>query len=131
MNLLNDKTDFNLSTKTEMELVEQEKQEFRLLGTYLRTPGLFLYCYNPHKEVVEEAFFLKSKNCVLVIDDNEKDWTVEPHERERLEVNPNWDYFEALNIGSARRRVERWKTGKLDSLWNLRMPSRLGSIKLF
>lgn len=131
MNLLNDKMDMTPSTKTEMELVEQEKQEFRLIGTYLRTPGLFLFCYNPYKDIVEEATFIKSSACILVIEENKKDWRVEPYEKERTEINPNWEYFEALNLGNARRRVERWKEGKIVSLWNLRIPSKLRSIKLF
>ena len=55
MNILNDKLDFKIAPKNEIEQVQQQKQEFRLLGTYFRTSGLNLYCYNPHKNIVEEV----------------------------------------------------------------------------
>ena len=43
MNILNDKSDLNFVRQNEIEQVQQEKQEFKLIGTYLRTAGLNVY----------------------------------------------------------------------------------------
>jgi len=55
MNILNDKSDQVIARQNDIEQVQQEKQEFKLLGTYYRTAGLNLYCYNPHKDKVGEV----------------------------------------------------------------------------
>jgi hypothetical protein len=123
MNILNDKSDLNFVRQKEIEQVQQEKQEFKLLGTYLRTVGLNLYCYNPHKNIVEEVEVKSnSKTCVLV--PLEVGYLIEDYEKPKIEVNPTWDYFEALNLKNAIKRVEKFKQGKIKSIWNLRIPNR-------
>lgn len=112
----------NIVKKNDIEQVQQEKQEFKLLGTYLRTVGLNLYCYNPHKDIVEEVDVKSnSKTCVLV--PIEHGYLIEDYDKQKIEVNPNWDYFEALNLKNAVKRVEKFKQGKIKSIWNLRIPS--------
>ena len=119
MNILNDKLDFKIAPKNEIEQVQQQKQEFRLLGTYFRTSGLNLYCYNPHKNIVEEVQLKSnSKTCVLI--PLEKGYLIEDYEKPKISVNPNWDYFEALNLKNAIKRVEKFKQGKIKTLWNLK-----------
>ena len=119
MNILNDKLDLNIAHKNEIEQVQQQKQEFRLLGTYFRTSGLNLYCYNPHKNIVEEVQLKRnSKTCVLI--PLEKGYLIEDYEKPKITVNPNWDYFEALNLKNAIKRVEKFKQGKIKTLWNLK-----------
>ena len=119
MNILNDKLDSKIAHKNEIEQVQQQKQEFRLLGTYFRTSGLSLYCYNPHKNIVEEVQLKRnSKTCVLI--PLEKGYLIEDYEKPKISVNPNWDYFEALNIKNAIKRVEKFKQGKIKTLWNLK-----------
>ena len=119
MNILNDKLDLKIAHKNEIEQVQQQKQEFRLLGTYFRTSGLNLYCYNPHKNIVEEVQLKSnSKTCVLI--PLEKGYLIEDYEKPKISVNPNWDYFEALNIKNAIKRVEKFKQGKIKTLWNLK-----------
>ena len=119
MNILNDKLDFKIAPKNEIEQVQQQKQEFRLLGTYFRTSGLNLYCYNPHKNIVEEVQLKRnSKTCVLI--PLEKGYLIEDYEKPKISVNPNWDYFEALNLKNAIKRVEKFKQGKIKTLWNLK-----------
>jgi len=61
MNITGSKLDMTFASKSDVEMVEQQKQEFKLLGTYLRTKGMNLYCYNPHKDSVELVEFKKSK----------------------------------------------------------------------
>ena len=119
MNILNDKLDLKIAPKNEIEQVQQQKQEFRLLGTYFRTSGLNLYCYNPHKNIVEEVQLKRnSKTCVLI--PLEKGYLIEDYEKPKISVNPNWDYFEALNLKNAIKRVEKFKQGKIKTLWNLK-----------
>lgn len=132
MNLLNDQLDQTTATKTQTELVQQEKQEFKLLGTYLRTPGLTLFCYNPKVDQVQEVQIKKSSICKMVIaPGSEKGYDIQPYEPEKIEVDPTWEYFESLNLKSAQNRVQKWKDRKLSTLWNLRIPGKLNSIKLY
>ena len=41
-------------SKPESELVEREKMEYTLLGTFYRTKGLKLFTYNPKTEDIKE-----------------------------------------------------------------------------
>ena len=123
MNIFNDKTDMTFATITDIEVVEQQKQEFKLLGTYLRTPGLSLFCWNPHRDRVESVEVEKQKICILkIIDQKTGEWIVEPLQKEKVTVNSTWEYFEALNIENAKRRVQKFKDGKIKYLFNLRIP---------
>lgn len=122
MNILNDKTDITTARQNDIEQVQQEKQEFKLIGTYFRTAGLNLYCYNPHKDKVEEVEVKNnSSSCILV--PLEKGYLIDDYEKPKIDVNPNWDYFEALNMKNAVKRVEKFKQGKIKSIWNLRVPN--------
>ena len=117
-------------SRAEIEQVEQEKQEFKLLGTYLKTPGLSLFCFNPHKDKIEEVEVIKPKTCILIPMENGS-LLPQPYEREKIVVDPTWEYFEALNKKSAQERVRKWKLGKIKFLWNLRLPGKLSDIKPF
>ena len=118
-----------IKTSTSIEQVQQEKQEFKLLGTYLRTVGLNLYCYNPHKDIVEEVEVKSnSKTCVLV--PLEQGYEIQDYERQKIEVDPTWDYFEKSNMKNAIRHVEKFKQGKIKSIWNLKLPNK-NAIYLF
>ena len=120
MNILNDKLDFKIAPKNEIEQVQKQKQEFKLLGTYFRTAGLNLYCYNPNSNKIEEVELKSnSKTCVLI--PLEKGYLIEDYEKPKITVNPNWDYFEALNLKNAIKRVEKFKQGKIKTLWNLKI----------
>lgn len=128
MNILNDKSDMTFSAKSDIEIVEQQKQEFKLLGTYLITSGMNLYCYNPHKDTVELVEFKKSKNCILVIKGG--DYCVEDYDRPKLEVDPTWDYFEKSNMKNAEKHVQKFKDGKIKRIWNLKLPNDPKKMKL-
>lgn len=47
------------TTKPEMENVEKEKQEYKLIGKYLRRKGLNLYAYNQAKDELAWTSFDK------------------------------------------------------------------------
>ena len=121
MNITGSKLDMTFAPKSDVEMVEQQKQEFKLLGTYLRTKGMNLYCYNPHKDSVELVEFKKSKNCILVINGN--DFHVEDYDNPSIEVDPTWEYFEKSNMKNALAHVSKFKQGKIKYIWNLKLPN--------
>ena len=124
MNILNDKTAIDSTSKTEMELVEKEKQEYYFLGTFLRTPGLTLFGYNQTKD---EIFFVETKrkeSAQIEIDGSELKITGTADEK--CTVDSRMIYFEALNMKSASRRVRRFNEGEIKSLFNLKTPNPEG-----
>lgn len=127
MNILNDKSDITTGKKADMEMVQQEKQEYKLLETYIRTPGLSLFYYNTNKKRVERVEFKQTKNAALVVDFENK--AVIDYEHDKCTVDPRFEYFEALNFRSAENRVEKWKDGKI-KLSNLRVATN-NQLKLY
>ena len=126
MNILNDKQDQNHVDLHQMEHVEQEKMEYKLIDTFLRTPGLKLWFYNPETEVIEEVISqgMKLSTAQLVIRDGVA--VVEDYEHKSLNIDPRDIYFEALNWQNAEKRVKRYESGKIKELCNLRKPSSEG-----
>lgn len=108
--------------KYKVELIQKQKQEFKLLKTFFKTAGLKLYCYNTHKDKIEEVLIKStSKTCVLKPVDG--GYLVEDYERPKVQVNQNWYYFEALNMKSAEKLVNKFKAEKINNLSNLRLYS--------
>ena len=128
MNILNDKSDINSHTKPEQELVEQEKTEYKLLGTYLRTKGLKLFSYNPIDSEIEEVVITKGSEIHTVFDG--QGWIWFDHEFEKATVDSRREYFECLNLRNAINIVNKYKKGNVKYLCNLREPSKEG-IKLW
>ena len=110
MNILNDKLDSHLLSKTNTEKVQQEKQEYKLIDTYSRTPGLNLYCFDPFNLILSQIDTIVSGKAILVIKDGIP--TVEDYVHKSIVIDPRFHYFEALNFISARKRVELWQSGK-------------------
>jgi len=128
MNILNDKTDITSFKKPEQELVEQEKTEYKLLGTYLRTKGLMLFSYNPTNGNIEEVEITRGSEIHTVFDG--QFWIWFDPEFEKATVDSRREYFECLNTKNAIKRVQRYKKGFIKYLCNLREPSKEG-IKLW
>jgi len=122
MNIVNNNSDATIIKQNEIEQVQQAKQEFKLLGTYLRTAGLNLYCYNPHKDTVEQVEKVKTGDCLLTLSDGK--FIPSEYKKQSVTVDPTWEYFEALNMKNAIKRVEKFKQGKIKSIWNLRIPNK-------
>jgi hypothetical protein len=116
--------------KPEMEMVEKEKQEYKLVGQYLRTKGLRMFSYNSLKDELKEVSIENKKEVTMVMDAegklNAKDLGFE-----ECEVDSRNIHFEALNMKNAKKRVQKYKDGKLKELCNLRNPDELDTIKLF
>lgn len=117
MNIVNEK-EKSLISKNEIEQVELQKKEYTFLGKFLRTPGLKLFGYNSLKNEIFEVeinysntLHLLHRNGVLTAVDLES---------EKCLIDNSFEYFEALNIISAKKRVRKFKDGKIKELINLR-----------
>lgn len=115
-------------SKPEIEQVEQEKMEYHLLGTFLRTRGLQLFCYNSTENKVERVDISYS-NTIHIIPENGQLIAVDL-EAEKTTVDSRCEYFEALNMDNAKRRVKRCKEGKIEELFNLRDPNKEPLVEL-
>ena len=118
--LLNEQDKHN-TTKPEMENVEREKQEYKLIGNYLRTRGLKLYAYNSLKDELTEVNIDRGDTLHLIPDENGKLRAVDV-ELEKATVDSRNTHFEALNRKNAEKRVRNYKQGKIKELCNLREP---------
>ena len=110
--------------KPEMEQVQQEKQEYHLIGTYLRTAGHTLYGYNHLENKIFPVEIKYGDTINLVPMDGQLvpiDYTAQ-----ECVVDSRFTYFECLNLKNAHRRVERYKQGFINDLCNLRKPSKEG-----
>ncbi len=129
MNIVSDISKQDSVSKFEIEQVQLQKQEYYLLGTFLRTKGLNLFFYNPQNDITREARIKYSDTIhVYKMPDNKFitiDW-----ESQKCTVEGRYMYFEALNLKSAMQRVKRYKNGDIKELCNLRLPSKEG-IKFF
>lgn len=117
------------TSKPEMENVEREKQEYKLIGKFLRRKGLKMYAYNSTKDELKEVNITTKDEVNVVMDENKKLVPVDLG-FEEAEVDSRNIHFEALNWKSAQKRLRNYKSGKIKELCNLREPSPEG-IKLF
>ena len=117
MNLtLQNKDDFNSTNG--VELVEQERQEYYLLGSFHRTAGLKMFGYNHFENKVFEIT-IKYSNTIHLVPIDGKLIPVD-YEAEKTTVDSRFKYFECLNMNSAIKRVNKYKNGKLIELSNLK-----------
>lgn len=131
MNILNDKQDQNHVDLHQIELIQQEKMEYKLIDTFLRTPGLKLWFYNPETEVIAEVIEKEvEKGTAQMVITSEKDYVVEDYKHKSINIDTRNIYFEALHWKSAENRVKKYEAGKIKQLCNLRKPNN-NSIKLW
>ena len=123
MNIVPDIAKQNAVSQFEIEQTQLQKQEYYLLGTFLRTKGLNLFFYDPQEGIVKEAKIKYSDTLhVYKMPDNRFitiDW-----EAQKCTVEGRYIYFEALNLRSAMKRVNRFKGGMINELSNMRVPSK-------
>ena len=109
------------TAKPEMENVEREKQEYKLIGSYLRTRGLKLFAYNSIKNKLTEVQIEHGDTLHLIPDENGKLCAVDL-ELEKATVDSRDIHFEALNWRNAEKRLRNFKQGKIKELCNLKEP---------
>ncbi len=116
-------------SKTEQELVENEKQEYKLIGRYLRTRGLKLFAYRPYLSISDELVEVVTtelNSINLIVDSEKQELIAKDLGVERADINSKDIHFEALNMKNAKRRLEKFKQGKIQELCNLRIASPNG-----
>jgi hypothetical protein len=122
MKLVNDTNSNNIS-KPEIEQVQQEKQEYNILGTYLKSRGLKLFCYNPINGEIGELNIFRTDIVKLV--EYKKEFYIKEMEHDKVQVDSRFYFFEALNLKTAQDRVNKWKKGTVKELCNLRKPGKI------
>jgi hypothetical protein len=128
MNIVPEVPNQKAISQFEIEQVQLQKQEFYLLGTFLRTKGLTLFYYNPiNGEVFEAKIKYSDTLHIYKLPDR---WIHIDWECQKCIVDSCVIYFEALNIVNAKKRVIKYKNGKIKELSNLRVENPDG-IKFF
>lgn len=124
MDILNNTHKDSTSSKPDIEKVEREKQEYKMVGKYLRTRGLNLYAYDSKKDEIYEIEIQKESTVEIVSFGDEPE--IKDTRTEKATINTNHTLFESLNMKNARGRVEKFQQGKIKDLCNLREPSKDG-----
>jgi len=116
-------------SKTDIEMVEQENDEYKLIARYVRTKGLMLFSYNSMKDELRVVKIDKKKDAVIKIGMDGKIGKGDLVSEE-CNVDSRNIHFEALNVKNAVKRLKNYKEGKIKELCNLKEPSKEG-IKLW
>jgi len=123
-----DNTKDKSSSKPEVEHVEKQKQEYKLIGSFWRTKGLNLYSYSPFDGSLHKVDIKYSDTIHLEIIDNKL--TPVDKEMQKATVDTRFVYFEALNDKSAVARVHRYRRD-LNEMCNLKVFSDNCKIDIF
>ena len=108
------------TSKYEMEMVENEKQEYKLIGSFIRTKGLRLFVYNPRTGDITEVLPESKKTLEIGVDSlNGNFQQIKGAKQERADIDTRNIPFEALNLKNAKKRVEKYESGKIKDLFNL------------
>jgi hypothetical protein len=115
-------------SKSEIEQVQQEKQEYYFLGSFIRRAGLKLFAYNPQKNEVYELK-IKYSNTIHAVPQDGRLVPVD-YEAAKCTIDSRHEVFEALNYNTAITRLFRWKSGQIPTLCNLKRPNP-NALRLF
>jgi hypothetical protein len=105
-------------TKSQMELVEKEKLEYKLLGSCILTPGLSLFSFNVETGEIRKITVERKKSSFISAHNNKL--TSVDNTQRTVKIDTKLIYFEALNIKTAVKRVSKAIQGKI-KLFNLRL----------
>ena len=117
-----------IEIKESVQEEDQEKQEYKLIGSFNRTKGLILYQYNPKTDLLEEVKIEFSKTAYTKMVNGRLE--ISDKSIEETNVDSKCIHFEALNMNSAKNRVDKWRKGKIRDLSNLKKPVN-NSIKFY
>lgn len=121
MDILNNTLLEKATSKPEMEMVEREKHEYKLVGTYMRRKGLKLFAYNSLKDELKEVV-ITTKDTINILPDENGKLTAIDTGYEEANVDTRSIHFEALNLKNAKKRLQKYKAGEIKELCNLREP---------
>ena len=121
------KLSYEKISKPDIESVEKEKQEFKLIDTITRTKGLRLFSFNSMTRKLTEVDIKYAETAVLKFEENKLKAT--DYSKAKVVIDPRNIFFEALNYKTASKRVDKYLTGKIKELSNLKRCN--GTIKFF
>lgn len=104
------------------ELQQKQKQEYKMIGRYWINKSLKLFQYNPTTQeisFVERERERDNKGTIYLVEVEGK-LVAKDLDYEKAQVDPRMIFFEAMNINTAQKRVDKWKQGKVKELCNLR-----------
>ena len=107
-----------------IEQITPQKQEYKLLETYIRRSGLGLFCYNQFEDTITlviEQIPTKIRVIIVPISAIEDKLDYEEYEHKRCEVDSRLYYFESLNLDNAIKRVTKWKLCLIPILCNMKV----------
>lgn len=113
--------------KPTIEIVQKQKQEYKLIEQYVRSKGLRLYAYNHMKDEITEIKPQVKTDIEIGFDKDGKLSTKE-QAKEEVMVDARNTFFESLNMENAIKRVNKYKSGKIKELCNLRKKSDIKPI---
>lgn len=119
------KDDFS---KPEQEVVENEKQEWKLIDSVMLTRGLSLWSYNPSNGEIKHVK-ISYKDTVKLVPCPIRGLRLEDSIHDEVTIDPRNIHFEALNFNNAKKRVGKYLRGEIKYLENLRPTG--GSINFF
>ena len=102
----------------EIEKVENEKQEYKLIGTFMRNRSLKLFSYNHLKGELNLVDETKDDEVNMVLKNGKLQAVFTLHTEAK--VNTNNTHFEALNLKTAKKRLDKFKQGLIKDLCNLK-----------
>lgn len=104
--------------KYEMELVENEKQEYKLFGSFMRTKGLKLFSYNHLRDELLEVEIQKDDEVNVVLENGKLKGKSSLQVEAKITTSNT--HFEALNFRTATNRIKKFKKGIVKDLCNLK-----------
>jgi nitrogenase subunit NifH len=119
MELLNDKIFEKSINKPEIERLEKEKHEEKLIGSFLRRRGHKLFSYNPLKNELIEID-IKKNNTLQIINDKNSKLITKDLRNDRININNKHIIFQCLNMENAQKRLKKYKNGDIKELCNLK-----------
>ncbi len=113
-------------TNSEIEIVQDQQKEYKIIGSFLRRKGVKLFAYDDKLKKVYQVDIAYKELIQLVPSMN--GLVPDYINAMKADINSNHTHFEAVNIKTAKNRVKRWKEGRVKDLCNLRFPNNLKSL---
>lgn len=92
--------------KFEQGQEQNQKQEYKFVGSISMRPGMTLYCYDSNKDEMKVVNISKQAAA---------DLTGNVIENKQAQHNPKFIYFQSLNERNARKKLAKFKAGN----WNV------------
>lgn len=127
MNVINDHNQPEI-TKPQVERVQQQKQEYKIIGSYYIPRGMTLFSFNKETGDVAKVDVKLGNTAHVIFRDGRLTW--EDKDAKKTLADYRLVYFTSLNLDNAKSMVERFLAGKISELFNLK-EVRSSTIKFY